>query len=719
MSSEYMFFGGNQHIASYLDGYLNAANKPDYAVLITGDWGSGKTHFIKKYLGSDKRIINDWLTDCEKHIVLYVSLFGAKSRADMDGRVLEKLHPILKSKKVKVFTSSFPIIGMIAGVSALVPGGAVVGERIGKGLQCFTDTFMESLLKEKKEKDFKNLVVVFDDVERADMPLPELLGYLNEYVEHLHVPCILLADENVWKEINESQKIHQKKITGNVGGKGKVNLTVEKSINQTLHSLSSTEEKVIGKKFQIRTSPEEIIEAWFPENKNGETIFGDAIYELLKPHKALLKSILEKSPKRNYRAFKQSIEDLKNFIGPNYKNIPKELLTKKQLNSLIFADFLCSVYGAKLALFRNDSFVVASQKIQMARAFARGSGKVVDDEDDENVKDPFDDAFGKIECISQMSHACDTKKWDAIWEKWLESSIIDKDEVVAAIKDTIWFDREKQYWTDQLYHWYELSDDEGRLALDSFYESIELKRILNPDTLIALFYRLYWYASEGVLKESAEDFSKRMYQYVDDVANEMEYSNLSQWDGNYGHSYDSTYLVYGEVNKAFVDHIRTKLNIRKAKQQENDIMNIEKAFDPQDPKNVDDLCNKISCSFGGLHDFEFEKIDPDVIARIYVSLTSVDDSRKFIEAIKNRFRKQSYGLIEQEDFLKNLKTSAENLKNSFPRPLTTRQFSLYYLAKVAEDYLSFLPKLKEDLKAMQGATEGGFYNTTSHNDYCE
>ncbi|MBO7550177.1 MAG: hypothetical protein J6T62_01435 [Fibrobacter sp.] len=704
MSSGNIIFGNNRHIASFLDGYLNASNKPDYAVLITGDWGSGKTHFIKKYLCGDKKIVKNWLTGCEKHIVLYVSLFGAKSRADMDGRVLEKLHPILKSEKINVFTSSFPIIGIIAGACSPVPGGAATGERIGKDLQYFTKTFKNSLLKEKQKKDFKKLVVVFDDVERADMPLPELLGYLNEYVEHLQVPCILLADENVWKEINESQKIHQKKITGNVGEKGKVNLTVEKAINQTLHSLSSTEEKVVGKKFQIQTSPEEIIEAWFPENKNGATIFGDEIYELLKPHKALLKLILEKSPKHNYRAFKQSIEDLKIFIGPNFKNVSKDLLTKEELNSLIFADFLCSVYGAKLALLRDDPSVVAAKEIQIARAFARGAGKIVDEEGDENVKDPFDDAFGKIVCISQMSHACDTKKWDAIWKKWLDSSIIDKDEVAAAIKDTIWFDRDKQYWTEQLYHWYELSDDDGQHALNSFYESIESKSILNPDTLIALYYRLYWYASEGVLEESAEEFSEKMYKYVDDIANEMEYSDLSQWDDSYGRGYDSTYLVYEEKNKAFVEHVRKILAIRKTKQKENEITNIEKTFNPQNPKNVELLCDKISCRFGGLQDFEFEKIDPDVIARIYISLTNVGDSRKFIDAIKQRFHKQSYGLIEYEDFLKKLKASAENLKKSYSRPLTTRQFSLYYLAKVAEDFLNILP----GLKARQSVIEGDF-----------
>ena len=119
------------------------------------------------------------------------------------------------------------------------------------------------------------------------------------------------------------------------------------------------------------------------------------------------------------------------------------------------------------------------------------------------------------------------------------------------------------------------------------------------------------------------------------------------------------------------------------------------------------MCDKISCKFCGLQDFEFEKIDPDVIARIYVSLTNVEDSRKFIDAIKQRFRKQSYSLIEHEEFLKNLKISAENLKKSYPRPLTTRQFSLYYLAKVARDYLDILPKLKEEQKVDLDAVEKG------------
>ena len=468
-----------------------------------------------------------------------------------------------------------------------------------------------------------------------------------------------------------------------------------------MHNLSSTEEKVVGKKFQIQTSPEEIIETWFPENKENGCIFGDEIYDLLSPHKDLLKSILEKSPKHNYRAFKQSIYDLKIFIGPNFENIPKELLAEDELNALIFADFLCSVYGAKLTMLRNDPFITAAKKVEFARAFARGAGKAVDEDDGEKVKDPFDEAFGKVERISQMDHACDTKKWDAIWEKWLESSIVDKEEVTAAIKDSIWFDRKTEFWISLIYHWYELGDEDGRLSLDTFNSAIRNKEILNPDTLIALFYRLYWYASEGALEESAEDFAQRMHNYVDDVADILEYSDLHKWENRYSRGYDSGYIVCQSVNDAFVSHIKNILSTRKINNQKKELENIEKSFDPTNANHVNDLLDKISCKYCGLKDFEFEKIDTDVIARIYVSLTNVDDSRKFIDAIKERIRKLSYGLIEQEDFLKRLKASAESLKNSYPRPLTTRQFSLYYLAQTAQTYIDFLPKLRNERESMK------------------
>ena len=39
----------NEHIEDYLDYYCNLDQSPEYAILLKGAWGSGKTWFIKKY----------------------------------------------------------------------------------------------------------------------------------------------------------------------------------------------------------------------------------------------------------------------------------------------------------------------------------------------------------------------------------------------------------------------------------------------------------------------------------------------------------------------------------------------------------------------------------------------------------------------------------------------------------------------------------------------
>ena len=54
----------NEHIESFLNHYIDLAIAPEYAVLLTGEWGSGKTFFIKNFLESkkdDKKIIKSHL----------------------------------------------------------------------------------------------------------------------------------------------------------------------------------------------------------------------------------------------------------------------------------------------------------------------------------------------------------------------------------------------------------------------------------------------------------------------------------------------------------------------------------------------------------------------------------------------------------------------------------------------------------------------------------
>ena len=79
----------NQHILEFLNYYIKLPN-PQYAVLLKGKWGSGKTHFINEY----KKELD---TNEKKYI--YVSLYGITSYDEIETKFLESIHPRLYNKK--------------------------------------------------------------------------------------------------------------------------------------------------------------------------------------------------------------------------------------------------------------------------------------------------------------------------------------------------------------------------------------------------------------------------------------------------------------------------------------------------------------------------------------------------------------------------------------------------------------------------------------------
>ena len=68
----------NSHVTEYLEYYLSLPS-PNFAVLINGDWGVGKTYLVKTFLKT-------WKSDRD---YLYVSLYGVKTLEDIDTALLE------------------------------------------------------------------------------------------------------------------------------------------------------------------------------------------------------------------------------------------------------------------------------------------------------------------------------------------------------------------------------------------------------------------------------------------------------------------------------------------------------------------------------------------------------------------------------------------------------------------------------------------------------
>ncbi|WP_100144100.1 P-loop NTPase fold protein [Shewanella carassii] len=179
----------NKHIVDNLDYYLSLPS-PEYAFLLCGEWGVGKTHFIDAYIKNKSG---------ENLKLIKISLFGLKNISEINTNIFQKLHPLLGSK------------------SARLAGNIIKGAfSMGVKLDIDSDGDSESTLNTKLDKlDFfeffsdkkkKEIVLVFDDLERSQISTVEVLGFINELVENSQTKVILIANEKVLNEGDNGDK---------------------------------------------------------------------------------------------------------------------------------------------------------------------------------------------------------------------------------------------------------------------------------------------------------------------------------------------------------------------------------------------------------------------------------------------------------------------------------------------------------------------------------
>lgn len=556
----------NEHIEEFLNYYLEKETSPDYAVLITGCWGSGKTYFIKQYLagknpdGQKKDVaqIREWLTDCEKYTVVYASLFGAKSRAEMDQRVLEKLHPILNSKWLKTVPGAVSLIGKILGTLSSNPAGAAIGSVAGDAGAFAANKIIETL--KQKSKKFERLVVVFDDVERADMPLPELLGYLNAYVEHLHVPCILLADQDRWAE---AQKSEDDKLTiRNLAKTNGENIEIKLSLNQgtTLQNLSSTQEKVVGKVLQIRTSIDDIVNAWLAPEKGSLDVSTDIknlwwqnkehIYELFncldaakikysgkdewsanekKQHKfdkAQMREYMSKIPLRNFRALKHTIKDFDNlctYYCPELGELLKgETAKNRGATGIFIRQFLKMRYCLTIGMYDAASMWNRSVIFYVREELA--------EENSMTKWDCFEDVMYKTEFLDGFP-----------MQDWLIYSSFDKATVMNKIKNSALFGGYNEFMIRQIYHWWALSDEDATECFEMLNKALDDGGLQDPNTLVYLFVSMCILAKDELATFDITYVKDRFNKYLDEYPDKIKGEEVDDLD--------AIKMSYGSVGK--------------------------------------------------------------------------------------------------------------------------------------------------------------------------
>lgn len=183
----------------FIENYITKYSQLKGALMLTGDWGTGKTYYINNYLSK--------YLDTEKNVeCIVISLYGLDNIGDISKLIyLElKIKQLKKSKNFKLAKQKENLhseknqIGKMF-IKQLLN---IASNKIGFSLD------MNSLDLEKllKNMDLSNKLIILEDVERTNINIISLFGYINSLVNEDNTKILVVANEKELLTSNVSKE---------------------------------------------------------------------------------------------------------------------------------------------------------------------------------------------------------------------------------------------------------------------------------------------------------------------------------------------------------------------------------------------------------------------------------------------------------------------------------------------------------------------------------
>lgn len=281
----------NEYIEQFLEYYYSFDKSPEYAVLIKGKWGVGKTWFIKRTLNSLEKNSGKFL---------YVSLYGVQDTREIENEFFKQLHPLLSTK-------TMGLVGKI--VKGLLKTTIKVDlDNDGKADASISSQTPDIELPEylTQTEDF---VLVFDDLERCPIKIGNILGYINHFVEHQGYKVVILANE---EEIFDEDKKNE-------------------------GTYRRIKEKLVGKTFEITPDFDGALEHFINQVNCTD------VKEIYLNNTSVIKNLYDSSAYENLRHLKQSLWDFERL----YLHLTEKIKDNEELIVHLLKLYLCYSFEIK------------------------------------------------------------------------------------------------------------------------------------------------------------------------------------------------------------------------------------------------------------------------------------------------------------------------------------------------------------------------------------
>ena len=300
-------------VESILD-YIRA-DYTDYAIMINGEWGSGKTYFWNHKI---RNKIEAMQVNGKKYTTIYMSLYGISNLEEISKKIFIETTQLM-DKNLKRYMGS--------------KGEKVIPEYAKTGLDManfFGVTQNGDKIDYEEFFSTEDKVLCFDDLERANVDVIDILGYINNFVEHDHIKTIIICNEKELSTKLKSSNIEMKTFIATylLDKENKLNIKTDEPMVERIqdtieyvfdkaNDYERIKEKLIGETFEYAPKFDYIINGILMRYENNPDLI-----RFLRENTGLIISTFNKSGTRNLRILKHALNDFKKIYEMVNKSYP-------------------------------------------------------------------------------------------------------------------------------------------------------------------------------------------------------------------------------------------------------------------------------------------------------------------------------------------------------------------------------------------------------------
>lgn len=310
----------------------------DYAIMLNGEWGSGKTYFWNNKLRSRLETIKN--NAGKNYKTIYMSLYGINSLEEISKKIYIETNPMI-NKTLKKFVDTRE--------------GNIIPEYVKTGLDMAnlfgTTSFSSDKVDFSKMFSIDDKILCFDDLERANVDVIDILGYINNFVEHDGIKTILICNEKELATKFKNNNVEFKTMIAAyildkegmicpkekkalfkgteevmVGEKPLANLLEDKisDIFDKANAYERIKEKLIGETFEYVPEYSYILSGMIMKYS-----YNEELSDFYKRNTSVIISTFKQSSTRNLRILKHALNDYEkifNEVKANYPRVSRDIL---------------------------------------------------------------------------------------------------------------------------------------------------------------------------------------------------------------------------------------------------------------------------------------------------------------------------------------------------------------------------------------------------------